>query len=176
MILFTKNQTCKVIIVSLSIIYSLLVTILFLIYCSEIYYSVKFIEGMWSVVIFILIRIIITFGMSIYAFYQLIKENELKVSNFAFLFCLFFLGLTYGKAIDLIYKLIYFSTNESSALTILKIRYIMIIITMVPLILHGFNLLIEPPLQNNEIAKNYPKKLLVIVCLLYTSPSPRDRS
>lgn len=139
---------------------------MFLFFSSEISYSLINIEGMGSIAIFFLFRISITFGLAIYIFNKAFKNEDLEYSNFILLFFLFFLGLTLGKPLDLLYKLIYFSADNEYTLFVLKIRYISIILTMAPLIFLGFNLLIDYSSKNNELNKSDNKKLLFLTSII----------
>jgi len=111
----------------------------FILNSSEINESLTQIEGMWSVTIFILIRISVTLGMTLYSFRKWFKQEIIHYLDINFLFGLFFLGLTFGKFLDLLYKLTYFTADKDALLLLLKFRYILIIVTVAPLILVGID-------------------------------------
>jgi len=120
---------------------------------SEIYESLTQIEGMWSILIFIVFRISFTLGMTLYSFRKWFKQKDLHYLDIHFLFGLFFLGLTIGKSLDLLYKLTYFTADKDTLLLLLKIRYILIIITVAPLILIGIDeYLLFKSLRYNKLA------------------------
>lgn len=116
------------------------VVICYILNISEIYESLTQIEGMWGIIIFILIRISFTLGMSLIAFRQWFNQENLHLLDIPFLFGVFFLALTFGKSLDLLYKLTYFTAEKENLLTLLKIRYILIILTAAPLVLIGIDI------------------------------------
>ena len=86
-----------------------------------------------------------------------------------FLFGLFFLGLMFGKSIDLLYKLTYFTASKDKLLLLLKLRYILIIITVAPLILIGIdNYLLSKSLHYSKLVDDdYRNRVdLMIITLL----------
>lgn len=107
----------------------------------EIFESLTQIEGMWSIFIFILIRISFTSGMTWYAFRKWFKRKDISLLDIEFLFGLFFLGLTIGKSLDLLYKLTYFTAEKENLLLLLKFRYILIVLTAAPLVLIGLDII-----------------------------------
>ncbi|GAH00326.1 unnamed protein product, partial [marine sediment metagenome] len=78
--------------------------------------------------------ITLTGGMTLIVFRQWFKQDKLHYSDISFLFGLFFLGLMFGKCLDLLYKLTYFTADNDNILILLKFRYILIILTIIPLI------------------------------------------
>ena len=118
---------------------SLTVLASYILHSSEINESLTHIEGMWSITIFILFRISFTLGMALYSFRKCFKQEDLHHLDIHFLFGLFFLGLTFGKSLDLLYKLTYFTADQNALLLLLKFRYILIIVTVAPLILIGID-------------------------------------
>ncbi len=125
-------------------------------------------EGMWSITIFILFRISITIGMMIYAFWQWCKQKEMHFTDANFLFGLFFLGLVYGKLINLLYILTFYTAGESAILNLLKIRYILIVLTAAPLIFIGIDIVLSSINKNhkNLIDTHYRNKLNSIVIIV----------
>jgi len=146
--------------------------LLFYINYSAIVSSLFFIEGMWILSFFILFRIAITAVMALIAFKTLFKQEKIHFMDISFLFGLFFLGLTIGKALDLLYKLIFFTSENLTKLKLLKIRYILIILTSAPLILIGLNLIMFIKVKQYEDIKTFKNRtilsiiiLLLIVCI-----------
>ncbi|KKL58556.1 hypothetical protein LCGC14_2224170 [marine sediment metagenome] len=60
------------------------------------------------------------------------------ISDIPFLFSLFFIILAFGKFMDLFYYLIYFHYNNTLFMIILKIRFILMWLNMIPLFLKTF--------------------------------------
>ena len=111
-------------------------------------------EGMWSITIFILIRITLTGAMTLFIFRQWFRQNTLHFSDISFLFGLFFLGLVFGKFLDLLYKLTYFTADNENLLILLKFRYILIILTITPLIFIGNDIIFLRGSQYHEKFSN----------------------
>ena len=170
MINLSRKVKYKIVISLILILGTIGITFLFSIHSSEITKSLTQIEGMWDITIFILIRISITITMAYFSFLRWFKKEKLKFMDINFLFGLFFLGLAFGKSLDLLYKLIYFTSNEENKLIVLKIRYVLIILTSAPLILIGIDLIL------NSILNCYKKltndlyrtifSLIVIITLI----------
>ena len=165
--LLEKSLINRILILTI-IIGVLIISFLYLLYINEIKISLNQYEGMWSITVFIIIRIFITIGMMIYAFWKWNEEEEQFFSEINFLFGLFFLGLVYGKLLNLLYILTVFATNENTSLILLKIRYIFIIFTAIPLISIGINLSFSNKNnQNNKnIGINHKNKLNIVFCFL----------
>jgi hypothetical protein len=134
---------------------------LYLFYIAAVNESINEYEGMGSIALFILIRIFITIGMTIYAFRQWYKQKELCITDINFMFGLFFLGLVYGKFINLLFILTYFTVDDNTSLMLLKIRYILIILTAAPLIFVGLEIIfkINGKLYGESSNKSYGKRL-----------------
>lgn len=148
---------------------ALTVAIYYTLNFPELYESLTQIEGMWSILIFILIRISFTLGMTFYAFRQWFKRTYLRFLDIEFLFGLFFLGLTIGKSLDLLYKLTYFTAEKENLLSLLKIRFVLIILTAAPLILIGLDIvLLRISDRYEKIANNNYRNTinLIIIALI----------
>ncbi len=92
------------------------------------------VDGMVGVVLIILIRIVILSVSAAYVFHVWFKQEKQYLSDLPFLFGLFFLLLIFGKFIDLLFDLTFFYYNEEEILTLIKIRYIIIIFNVAPMI------------------------------------------
>lgn len=106
---------------------------LYIIYLSEIQRALFGIEGAWIILMIILIRILLLFGISFYIFREWFKQENQFLSDLPFLFCLFFLFLIYGKLLDLLYNLTFYILREDQSLFILRIRYYVAILTLIPM-------------------------------------------
>lgn len=153
--------------INLIILIGLLALILlFYINYSAIVLSLFFIEGMWILTAFILFRISITAIMGLIAFKCLFKQEKIHFVDISFLFGIFFLGLTIGKALDLLYKLIFFTSDDLNKLNILKIRYILIILTSAPLIFIGINLILFSNKKEYKDIKDHKNEIIISLILL----------
>ena len=95
--------------------------------------SLNEVEGLWGVVIIISIRIILLSVMSFYVFNKWFKQEEQYMSDIPNLFGLFLLLLTFGKILDLFWDLTYFRFDEKFVLFLLKVRFLIIILELIPL-------------------------------------------
>lgn len=107
------------------------ITALYMIYSSKISTTA---EGIWLVLIIILIRISILSGMSSYMFRQWFKQETQYLSDIPFLFGLFFLVLIFGKFLDLLSDLTFFTITDDEILFLSKVRYFIAILTLLPMI------------------------------------------
>lgn len=151
------------------VLYTITVLTFYILNSSEIDKSLTEIQGMWSITIFILIMISFMLGMTLYSFQQWLKQDKLHFLDIHFLFGLFFLGLMFGKSLNLLYKLIYFNADMDTLLLLLKFRYIFIIITVAPLILIGIDkYLLSKSIHFKKLAfDDYRSRIaLMIIALL----------
>lgn len=98
-------------------------------------------DGALEVVIIISLRIILLVIISLYLFNKWFKQEAQFLSDIPFLLGLFFFILIFGKAIDLFWDLTFFTFNDFTVLLLLKIRYLIIIIEVVPLIYLGMEII-----------------------------------
>jgi len=122
-------------ILSLSVILGIIaVSLLYWVNIPIIIQAYNEVEGIGGVIVIILIRIIILSVSAGYMFRVWFKQEAQYVSDLPFLFGLFFLLLAFGKCIDLLFDFTYFYFNENEILTLIKIRFIIIIFTVAPMV------------------------------------------
>ena len=117
------------------------VLLLFLLNSSLIINALRDVEGLFQVTLIILIRIIILSITTFYLLKKWFKQEAQYFSDIPFLLSLFFLILTFGKAIDLFWDITFNVFNEDIVLLLLKIRFITIILEVAPLIYLGLEIL-----------------------------------
>ena len=100
---------------------------------SAINKSLNEVEGIWGIVIILLIRISLLSGMTFYMFNRWFKQEKQYISDIPHLFGLFLLILTFGKVLDLFWDLTYFRFDNEYVLLLLKIRFFIIILEFIPL-------------------------------------------
>jgi len=110
------------------------ISILYAINLSVIIRSYNEVEGMSGVVWVITIRIVILLVSAFYVFRTWFKQEAQYLSDLPFLFGLFFLLLAFGKSIDLLFDLTYYYYSNDDILTLIKIRFIIVIFTAAPLV------------------------------------------
>ena len=142
-------------------------TILGIVACSVLYYlyyepfynGYMQTEGMFGVVLIILFRIILIFGITAYMFHEWFKQEMQYLSDLPFLFGTFFLILIFGKVLDLLFFVTFFTIDAS--LFIMKVRFFVAILTLIPMmylsigmILYYFSLKNKYEKLNNEKYRN----------------------
>lgn len=113
-----------------------------LMYLTEINRTLNHVEGAWTVLIVILIKIGILTGMTSYVLHQWFKQEIQYLSDIPFLFGLFFLFLIFGKFFDLLFFLTYFTLDEANSLFLLKTRFFMAILTLFPMMFLSIGMLL----------------------------------
>lgn len=122
-------------ILTLSVILGIIAIIsIYVINISIIVRSYNETEGMPVVMLILLIRIVILSISAVYMFHVWFKQEAQYLSDLPFLFGLFFILLAFGKSIDLLFDFTYYYYNEAQTLTLIKIRYVIIIFTAAPLV------------------------------------------
>jgi hypothetical protein len=147
------------------------VLFLYLLNLSTIIQAFNNIQGMDLVVIILLIRILILFGSSMYMLYKWFKQEKQFLSDLPILFALFFLLLTFGKIWDLFFDLTYTYFIESLNLLVIKIRFFLIIFTVLPLIYLSitmilFRLSLTEKFQKLRDEKTRNKTSLIIAIII----------
>jgi len=132
--------------------------------------SLNEIPGARIVVMIILIRMSILLGNSIYMYFRWFKQEMQYLSDIRFLFATFFLVLAFGKAIDLFFDLTYMFFNESMNLMVIKLRYLLIIFTVLPLIYLSITMILYSLSLKDRFKKfkdeNFQNKVNLSIILL----------
>ena len=143
---------------------------LFYIFSSEIKQSLYSIEGGWTILIIILIRIAVTLIMGSFMFRKWFKQEEQYLSDIPFLFGFFFLVLMFGKGLDLVVYCTYYTLDTETFLILLKIRHFVIILTFLPLIYLSLEIILylRSLKENREKLKDekYRNKLRIKLILI----------
>ncbi|MBY8992628.1 MAG: hypothetical protein KGD58_17925 [Candidatus Lokiarchaeota archaeon] len=117
------------------------VAVLFVINWSLIIQAFQSYEGAFEVLLVISIRILILSIIAFYLFHKWFKQEAQYLSDIPFLLGLFFLILIFGKAIDLLWDLTFFTFNDDIVLLFLKFRFFIIIFEVAPLIYLGMEII-----------------------------------
>ncbi|MFX0043841.1 MAG: hypothetical protein ACFE8L_13095 [Candidatus Hodarchaeota archaeon] len=128
-------------------------------------------EGALEVVLIITIRMIILSITAYYLFHKWFKQEAQYLSDIPFLLALFFLILTFGKAIDLLWDLTFYTFNDSVVLLFLKFRFFIIIFEVAPLIYLGLEIIffrLEDRFQKLK-DKQYMNRLRMILIIIVVS-------
>ncbi|MHA1272568.1 MAG: hypothetical protein ACTSVV_01425 [Promethearchaeota archaeon] len=128
-----KISLVKNIILYGSIAGAIFTIILYMIYFDAIIATTKLIPDSWIIILIISIRMVLLAGMSFYMFRRWLSQESQYFSDIPFLFAFFFLMVMFGKAFDLLYNLTYYTTNEATFLFLIKIRFIIAIMSLAPL-------------------------------------------
>ena len=171
-----RKDQYKLILFSSILIGFLIVYLIYHLNLSVIRESYNEIHGMDLVVIIMLIRITILFGNAMYMLYKWFKQEEQYLSDIPFLFALFFILLTIGKAFDLFFNFTYRYFSESLNLVVIKLRFFIIIFTVLPLIylsitmiLYYLSLRAKFQKLGDEKFKNKVSLILVLIILMVES-------
>ena len=164
-----KNQYKLILLFSILLGF-ILVFILYFLNLSIITQAYNEIHGMDLVVIIVLVRIVILFGSSMYMFYKWFSQEKQFLSDLPLLFALFFLLLTFGKMIDLFFNFTYRYFVESLNLLVIKIRFFIIIFTVLPLIYLSITMILFSLSLRDKFQKlkdeNTRNKISLIIILL----------
>jgi hypothetical protein len=137
----SKKAIYKIILVTGICIGIIGVLLLFLLNSALIINALQNVEGLYQVTFIILIRIIILAITTFYLLKKWFNQEAQFLSDIPFLLSLFFLILTFGKAIDLFWDMTFNIFNEDIVLLLLKIRFITIVLEVAPLIYLGLEIL-----------------------------------
>ncbi|MFX1411235.1 MAG: hypothetical protein ACFFA6_12875 [Promethearchaeota archaeon] len=128
-------------------------------------------EGAFEVVFIISIRILILSITTYYLFHKWFKQEAQYLSDIPFLLGLFFLILTFGKAIDLLWDLTFFTFSDNFVLLFLKFRFFIIIFEVAPLIFLGLEIIffrLEDRYKRLK-DKRYMNKLRLVIIIFIVS-------
>jgi hypothetical protein len=149
---------------------------LYVVYFPLIRYSVEDIEGVVLLILILLVRIGLLSVATIYMFHRWFIQEKQYLSDLPLLFGLFFLFLTYGKALDLFWDLIYSFLKQPILLLFLKIRYFIVILTAAPMmylsigmILYYLSLKEKYSEFKEEKRRNRWAKILLVIIIFFES-------
>ena len=128
-------------------------------------------EGTLGILLVFCVRISIVFLMSVYTFFRWFQQEKQYFSDMPFLFGVFFLLLIFGKLLDLFIDFSYFQLNRGLLLLIMKVRYIIAILDLLPMIyLSTYMILISlsvkkrfSRLGNEKVLNKVRVRFLIIV-------------
>ena len=137
----SKKTSYKIVILTSVCLSFIGVLLLFLLNSSLVVNALINVEGMAQATLIILVRIIILSITTYYLLKKWFKQEAQYLSDIPFLLSLFFVILTFGKAIDIYWDMTFNILSESIVLLLLKIRYITIVLEVAPLIYLGLEIL-----------------------------------
>jgi len=137
----SKKERYKLILLTCFILAIIGVAVLYFINWSLIIQAFQAYEGAFEVLLVISIRILILSITAFYLFHKWFKQEAQYLSDIPFLLGLFFLILIFGKAIDLLWDLTFFTFNDDVVLMFLKFRFFIIIFEVAPLIYLGMEII-----------------------------------
>jgi hypothetical protein len=148
------------------------VGVLFSINWSLILQAFEDYEGAFQVVLVISVRIVILSITVYYLFHKWFKQEAQYLSDIPFLLGLFFLILIFGKAIDLLWDLTFFTFNDEIVTLFLKIRFFIIILEVAPLLYLGMEIIFFrledrfTKLKDKNYMNRLRKRLISVIFLL----------
>ena len=155
----------------LAVLGTIMITILYAINMSAIYDGYTQTEGIFEVVILILIRIFLLAGMTWVMFRKWYKQEDHYFADLPFLFGLFFFFLIFGKFLDLLFDLTFFTLEKDMVLFLLKIRFFVVILTLFPMIylsigMFLYNLSLKEKHEKLRVEKHRDKVRIRIIILI----------
>jgi hypothetical protein len=136
-----KSQSLKISIILSVILGFICVFFLYFINFPLIVKAFAEYEGAFEVVLTISIRIILLSIISFYLLNKWFKQEAQYLSDIPFLLGMFFLILLFGKVVDLLWDLTFFTFSDDLVLLFLKFRFFIIIFEVAPLIYLGFEII-----------------------------------
>lgn len=166
-----KKNLYMGIIFLLAVLGTIMITILYAINLSAIYEGYTQTEGIFEVVILILIRIFLLTGMTWSMFHKWYKQEDHYFADLPFLFGLFFFFLIFGKFLDLLFDLTFFTLEKDMVLFLLKIRFFVVILTLFPMIylsigMFLYNLSLKEKHEKLRVEKYRDKVRIRIIILI----------
>ncbi|MFX0057544.1 MAG: hypothetical protein ACFE8J_04515 [Candidatus Heimdallarchaeota archaeon] len=165
-----KKRKYKYLLLGSSIALLVVFLLVYSLYWSTICYVLTQIEGTWLATIASIVRIVILGIMSFFLFRKWFKQEAIYTSDAYFLFALFFMILTFGKVYDLLYNLILISESFGDAvlLNLLKVRYIIVIINVIPILFIGLEATMTfISVYIKEISKKQFNKLRLWIVIIF---------
>ncbi|MFX0176818.1 MAG: hypothetical protein ACFE85_11370 [Candidatus Hodarchaeota archaeon] len=165
-----KKRKYKYLLLGSSIALLVVFLLVYGLYWSTICYVLTQIEGTWLATIASIVRIVILGIMSFFLFRKWFKQEAIYTSDAYFLFALFFMILTFGKVYDLLYNLILISESFGDAvlLNLLKVRYIIVIINVIPILFIGLEATMTfISVYIKEISKKQFNKLRLWIVIIF---------
>ena len=168
-----KRQLYKYILLLGIILGFLGILTLYYLFFSEILRTLFHIEGAWTILIVILIRIIVLLAMSFYMFHKWLNQESIYLSDIPFLFGLFFIILTFGKMLDILTNFTYYTLDTETFLIILKIRHFVIILTILPMLFLSIGMILymrslkekRKNLRNEKYRDKLRLKILLLILI-----------
>ena len=136
-----KNTYLSVLILSI-LMSAIGVAILYYYLFSSIIETLETVEGAWYTLYIIVVRMVVLSLLSIYMFRVWFKQEKQYLTDIPFLFALFFLILIFGKSLDILVNLTYFSLPKDQFFTLLKLRHFVVILNMVPLVFFSLEMIL----------------------------------
>lgn len=127
------------------------------------------IENMEMVLIVVPIRTMIMGILSYIIFNNWLSQKNAYLTDIPFLLGIFFITITFGKALDLLHNLVHFTASPEELLMLMRIRYFIIVATAAPLLYLGFPIFFIwlgekrniTRLKDKEVRENMRNKLII---------------
>ncbi|MFX1445707.1 MAG: hypothetical protein ACFFHV_20010 [Promethearchaeota archaeon] len=99
-------------------------------------------EGMIYVVLIEIFLIVCISSMTVYMFHEWFKQEMQYLSDLPFLFAAFFLFLVFGKILDLLFFLTFFTLGDLMTLLLMKARWLIGVLTVLPMLFLSIGMLL----------------------------------
>ena len=137
----TSKRLYKTLLLSSLLIGSIFMSSLYLFSLPLITQAFSDYEGALQIVLIIFARIFILSVISYYLFHKWFRQEAQYLSDIPFLLGMFFLILVFGKGIDLLWDLTFFTLKDEVVLLLLKFRFFIIIFEVAPLLYLGMEII-----------------------------------
>lgn len=174
--ILNKKKTQLILIISFLL--GLIITInLFIVYLNPIKKTIlEYEEGIWFIIIIISVRMGLLLLMSIYLFKSWFDQENYYFSDIPFLFGIFFMFVFFGKLYDLLHNLTYHFIDNFSFLIILKIRFLIGILSITPMYYLSIGMIIfffslsekYPKFNDKEFSDRIQLIILILIILIET--------
>ncbi|MGV9173179.1 MAG: hypothetical protein ACOC35_11515 [Promethearchaeia archaeon] len=125
-------------------------------------------EELTIIIVVIIFRIFIMAGMTLFLFHRWFSQERMYFTDLTFLVGLYCYILIIGKSFDIFWVASSDWSYEILALTLLKVRYILILITMLPILYLGLGILLYSlSFRYNKLTEEYRKRLRLYLVIGY---------
>ncbi len=167
----------KLVILAISALNTAILILLFVFFSPIITQSIANYPEFYLLIIIITLRIVNISACTLYMFYKWFQQERQYFSDVPFLFAMFFYILIFGKGLDLWWDLVYYYIGEDIVLIILKIRFLIILMELLPMMYLGFGIILfalsvkkkSNKLADQEAIDKIRLKLVVLLFVLETS-------
>ncbi len=125
----------------------------YIIFSKYILESIEILEGELIPISVIFARMILLSGIAFHLYVKWLKQEHSYLTDIPFLMALSLIFLVFGKGLHLLHNLIHFTAPEIVGLTVLRIRFAIVIMKFLPLLTIGLYLYLYHGYQERPVPK-----------------------